>query len=73
MELHAFGPPLAAGLLLWSLLAIRERRLLPRWPEGWRKPSFTLALTWVPAGLLGYWAIRLGLQWLLGWRTFPAG
>ncbi|MFI0404136.1 MAG: DUF2752 domain-containing protein, partial [Cyanobium sp.] len=29
---HAFGPMVAFGLLSWSLLAIRQRHLLPRWP-----------------------------------------
>jgi hypothetical protein len=34
IQLHAFGPPLAAGLVIWSVLAMRQRRLLPL-PPPW--------------------------------------
>ncbi|MFO7627942.1 MAG: DUF2752 domain-containing protein [Prochlorococcaceae cyanobacterium] len=60
VELHAFGPLLAAALLWWSITAIRQRRLRPRalpaWPMGW-----------AAAGLLGYWLVRLRLG------AFPLG
>jgi hypothetical protein len=60
---HAFGPLVAVGLLGWSLLAIRQRRLLPRWPWAWpsprRHPALVAALT---LALLAYWAGRLALR-----------
>ena len=65
VQLHAFGPLAAAALLAWSLLAIRQRRLVPRglpaWPLG-------LAAT----GLILYWLLRLWLSFGLGWSGFPA-
>ena len=64
MQWHALGPLVAAGLLWWSITAIRQRRLLPRqlpaWPLGWG------ALT-----LVAYWLLRLGLSFGLGIRGFP--
>ena len=36
--LHAFGPLVAIALVVWSILALRQRRLVPRhlpaWPHG---------------------------------------
>ncbi len=62
------------GLLGWSLLALGQRRLLPR--LGGRRERHWLA-AWTLAGgaaaLVAYWAARLALQLGLGWRTFPAG
>jgi hypothetical protein len=64
---------LAAGLLGWSLLALGQRRPLPRLggrgEQRWR--AWTLA--GASAALVAYWAARLALQRGLGWRTFPAG
>lgn len=58
MQLHAFGPPLAAVLLGWSLLALHQRRLRPHWrgrpltlPP---RAAIALAIT-----LLAYWGLRL--------------
>jgi hypothetical protein len=50
----------AAGLIWWSIAAIRKRRLRPR-----NLPTWPLA--WAAAGLLGYWMLRLGLG------AFPSG
>ncbi len=75
IQLHAFGPPLAAGLVIWSVLAMRQGRLLPLLPpwlgapgQGWG------ARTVVGIGLaLGaYWAMRLLFSFGLGLRGFPA-
>ena len=55
----------AVGLLGWSLLAIRQRRLMPR-----RIPAWPLGLTAVALTL--YWLLRLWLSYGLGWRGFPA-
>jgi hypothetical protein len=60
---HAFGPLLAAGLLWWSLQAIRRRELLSLRLE-------SSALGWIAAALLGYWALRLGLSFT-GLNAFP--
>ncbi len=60
---HAFGPLLAAGLLWWSVQAIRRRELLPL-----RLGS--RALGWIAAALLGYWALRLGLSFT-GFNALP--
>ena len=63
VQVHAFGPLVAAGLWGWSLLAIRQRRLWPRWPRAWPSPRQTrglmAALVFV---LLAYWAGRLALR-----------
>lgn len=63
LRLHAFGPLVAATLLVWSVAAIRRRRLLP-----W---SLRLS-TVVPlcAGLVGYWLARLILQFRFGVQAF---
>jgi hypothetical protein len=63
VQLHAFGPLLAAGLLWWSVQAIRRRELLPLRLE-------SRALGWIAAALLGYWALRLGLSFT-GLNAFP--
>jgi hypothetical protein len=65
IELHAFGPPVAAGLLVWSLLAIRRRRLLPRQMGG-------LSLGLGVVVLILYWLLRLWLSFGIGMRGFPA-
>jgi hypothetical protein len=58
VQQHAFGPLMAISLLLWSLAAIRQRRLLPH-------PLDKPMPTWLPAlalmALLGYWVLRLRL------------
>jgi hypothetical protein len=51
----------------WSVVAIRQRRLVPR-----GLPAWPLGLT--AAGLLLYWLLRLWLSFglgLRGWGTFP--
>ena len=65
VQLHAFGPLAAAALLAWSLLAIRQRRLVPR-----GLPAWPLGLA--AAGLILYWLLRLWLNFGLGWSGFPA-
>ena len=68
LQLHAFGPLLAFGLMGWSLLALRQRRLWPRLrlgPVTNRLGPGTLALA--ASALLTYWLLRLALQ------AFPSG
>lgn len=63
VRLHAFGPLVAAVLLVWSLVAIRRRRLLP-----FRLRRSTVALFGL--SLLGYWLVRLILQFGFGMPVF---
>jgi hypothetical protein len=63
--LHAFGPLAAAALIGWSVVAIRQQRLVPR-----GLPAWPLGLS--AAGLLLYWLLRLWLSFGLGVRGFPA-
>ena len=64
VALHAFGPVVAAGLVVWSLQALRTKLLVPRTLKGHH-----LAVTAVL--LLLYWALRLGLTHCMGLAAFP--
>ena len=64
MALHAFGPLAAAALLWWSVVAIRQRRLVPAQLNA--RP-----LAWGAAALMAYWMLRLGLSFGLGIHGFP--
>lgn len=64
LQWHAFGPLVAAGLIWWSIAAIRQRRLLPQ-----RLPAWPLG--WGAAALVTYWLLRLGLSFGLGVRGTP--
>ncbi|MCP9933822.1 DUF2752 domain-containing protein [Cyanobium sp. Candia 9D4] len=64
VALHAFGPVLAAGLVLWSLNALHTGRLVPRVLRGWH-------LAAMGALLLLYWAGRMGLTYGMGLQAFP--
>ncbi|MFN9643584.1 MAG: DUF2752 domain-containing protein [Cyanobacteriota bacterium] len=65
VRLHAFGPLVAIALVGWSILAVCQRRLVPRnlpaWPLGWGGVA-----------LLAYWIVRLVLRYGLGLEGFPA-
>ena len=67
LELHAFGPLVAAGLLAWSVLAIHQRRLVLRGLPSWLQAQRLLG--WGAVGLMGYWLLRLGSG--LGFSGFP--
>jgi len=64
VALHAFGPLLAAALVVWSFQALRTGRLVPRFLQ-----SRHLALAGVM--LLLYWAGRMGLTYGMGRAAFP--
>ncbi len=64
ISLHAFGPLTALALVVWSVLAIRRRRLMP-----WKLEAAPLVL--VGSGLLAYWGARLVAQQVLGLQAFP--
>jgi hypothetical protein len=65
LQLHAFGPLVAAALVLWSVQAIRARTFDPKGLEGWH-------LVVVSVALLCYWAARMGLNYGLGLQAFPS-
>lgn len=65
LRLHAFGPLLAAALVVWSVQALRRRRLLP-----FRLRARAVVLSGL--ALLGYWSVRLVLQFGFGVRAFAA-
>ena len=55
LQLNLFGPIIALGLVLWSGLAVQQRRFipngLPRWP-----------LSLMGGGLISYWLLRLSIN-----------
>ncbi|SBO44901.1 DUF2752 domain-containing protein [Cyanobium sp. NIES-981] len=63
---HALGPLAAAALLVWSVQAIRRRRLAPRGLRPWHGAV-------VLAVLLGYWGLRLVMHYGMGLAAFPSG
>lgn len=72
VRLHAFGPAVAAGLVVWSVLAIRQGRMVPKPPTGIGGPVVLRRLAGTClSGLLGYWMARLIMMHWLGWSTFP--
>ena len=66
VALHAFGPVLAAGLVIWSAQTLRSGRLVPQVLRGWHLAVLGLLL-------LLYWAGRMGLTYGLGLQAFPPG
>lgn len=64
IALHAFGPLAAAGLVIWSVQALRTGRFLPG--------SLT-SRHGIVAGslLLLYWAGRMGLTYGIRLQAFP--
>jgi hypothetical protein len=75
IHLHAFGPPLAAGLVIWSVLAMRQRRLLPLLPPWTGAPGqgrWTRTVAGIGLALGAYWTMRLLFSFGLGLHGFPA-
>ena len=65
LALHAFGPLMATGLILWSVLALWRCQLMPiRWR---RAPGVIGAMT-----LGSYWLMRIILSYGFG-ATAPWG
>ena len=65
IKLHAFGPLLAVGLVIWSLAALRRRRLGLGGIQAWHLAATALALG-------AYWALRLVFSYGLGLEGFLA-
>ena len=52
LQWHLFGPITAMGLVLWSGLALYQRRLIPKGLPLWSVPI-------VGGALISYWLLRL--------------
>jgi len=52
VQLHAFGPIVAAGLIIWSIWAIRTKKFVP---PGLNQKIVALG----SLALFGYWIVRL--------------
>lgn len=65
VRLHAFGPVVAIILVGWSILAIRQRRLVPRKVPPW-------PFAWGAVALMAYWVVRLVASYGLGLDDMPA-
>ena len=52
LQWHLFGPVTALGLMLWRVLALQQRRLIPKGMPLWSFPV-------VAGGLISYWLLRL--------------
>ncbi len=65
VQLHAFGPLVAGGLVWWSIAAIRQRRLM-------LQPLADKPVVAASVALMAYWLVRLVATFGLGWSTFPA-
>ena len=60
LQWHFFGPIVAVALVLWSVLALQQRRLIPRGLPLWPLPVVT-------GGLMSYWLLRLSTN------SWPSG
>ena len=60
LQWHFFGPIVAVALVLWSVLALKQRRLIPRGLPLWPLPV-------VAGGLISYWLLRLSTN------SWPSG
>ena len=60
LQWHLFGPVVAVVLVLWSVVALQQRRLIPRGLPLWPLPL-------VGGGLISYWLLRLSTN------SWPSG
>ena len=60
LQWHLFGPIAALGMVFWSVLALQQRRLIPRGLPLWPLPL-------VAGGLISYWLLRLSTN------SWPSG
>ena len=59
LQWHHFGPVVAGGLVLWSAVALRQRRLFPLQPR-------SKAFIGIGIALVAYWIVRLALSYGFG-------
>ena len=60
LQWHLFGPITPFGLVFWSVLALQQRRLIPKGMPLWALPV-------VGGGLISYWLVRLSTN------SWPSG
>ena len=68
LQWHLFGPVVAGGLVLWSAVALHQRRLFPLQPR-------SKAFIGIGIALIAYWIVRLVLSYGFGFVDglgFPA-
>ena len=58
--MHLFGPIAALGLLVWSVLALQQRRIIPKGLPRWPLPL-------MGGALISYWLLRLSTN------SWPSG
>jgi len=64
IELHLFGPIVAATLVIWSIASIRTKRLIPKQPS---LPAVSIAIS----ALFSYWLLRMFFSYILHFDGFP--
>ncbi|AII48301.1 hypothetical protein KR52_03910 [Synechococcus sp. KORDI-52] len=52
LQWHLFGPVTAVGLLVWSIQALKQRRIIPKGLPVWPLPI-------IGGALISYWLLRL--------------
>ena len=63
-KIHLFGPPLAALLIIWSILSLKRKKLL--------KINFKSKFLYVGFSFFFiYWIYRLIMYFILGIKVFP--
>ena len=63
-KIHLFGPPLAALLLIWSILSLKRKKIL--------RINFNSKFLFVGFSIfLIYWIYRLFVYFILGIKVFP--
>ena len=60
LDWHLFGPVMAAVLIGWSVVSIRQRRLMPR--GVFRRAAARRTLALGTGLLLAYWLLRLSIN-----------
>ena len=63
-KLHLFGPPFALMLIFWSIISIRNKKILPIKPK-----KYILVMGLV--SFVSYWIYRVVLHFYFGLETFP--
>ena len=63
-KIHLFGPPLAALLIIWSILSLKRKKILRiNFKSKFLFIGFSFFLT--------YWIYRLIMYFILGVKVFP--